>query len=520
MRLAAAIEDRTTDVLVVGSGAAGSVLAYHLAAAGQRVLVVERGKRVRPEQMANDEASRIATLYKDGGAQTNNDADMFVLQGNVVGGSTVLTNGVTLRLPEDVRASLAHDHGWELPAEELAASYARVEDVLNVHVLERHLFSRASHRLADGMRKLGYEAGEFTKGMLRCIGCGYCNVGCHYGRKMDASQTWVPMAEARGAEFLPEVQVLELEHRGGVVHAALCRDLRTEKLFRVRAQRFVLSAGAIATPELLLRSKLGGPRVGRGVSFNAGAIAFAEYPEEVDGHLGDQMCVHHFDPRFVIEQVHNPELSFSLTLPGTFVQHAQRMRRYRRLASAGVLVPTQPVGRVFFGLGARLLPSLFDHAELRFRLPASDLAALRDGLKRLAQFYFASGATRVFVPSHQPLELQSAAEVDRIDGVVRSQTDLTNFGSSHPFGGAAAGEDPRTAPVDPEHRLRGVANLFVCDASVFPRALRVNPMLTIMAVADRAARFLGAGVPPARIEEGPVHEARLRRERARAGASA
>ncbi|MBL8901003.1 MAG: GMC family oxidoreductase N-terminal domain-containing protein, partial [Planctomycetes bacterium] len=326
---------------------------------------------------------------------------------------------------------------------------------------------------------------------------------------------WVPMAEARGAEVLSEVRVVELEHRRGVVCAARCIDLRSGKGFRVRAQRFVLAAGALATPELLLRSKLGGPRVGHGVSFNAGAIAFAEYPEEVDGHLGDQMCVHHFDARFVIEQVHNPELSFALTLPGTFAQHAELMRRYRRLASAGVLVPSQPVGRVFFGLGARLAPALFDHAELRFRLPAGDLAALREGLKTLARVYFASGATRVLVPSRIPLELQSAREIERIDAVIRSQSDLTNFGSSHPFGGAAIGEDARTAPVDPEHRLRGVANLFVCDASIFPRALRVNPMLTIMAVADRAARFLGVEVPQ-HIAEGPVHEARQRRERARA----
>ncbi|MBL8901457.1 MAG: GMC family oxidoreductase N-terminal domain-containing protein, partial [Planctomycetes bacterium] len=236
MRLADSIRDRDVDVLVIGSGAAGSVLAYHLAAAGQRVLIAERGKRVRPEQMPADEASRIATLYKDGGAQMNHDADMFVLQGNVVGGSTVLTNGVTLRLPEDVRASLARDHAWELPADELAASYARVEDVLNVAVMGQHLYSRASHKLAEGLRALGHSPGEFEKGMLRCIGCGYCNVGCHYGRKMDASQTWVPMAEARGAEVLSEVRVVELEHRRGVVCAARCIDLRSGKGFRVRAQ--------------------------------------------------------------------------------------------------------------------------------------------------------------------------------------------------------------------------------------------------------------------------------------------
>lgn len=511
MRMERTIRDREVDFLVVRSGAAGSVLAFHLAAARNRVLVLERGKRVLPDAMPTDEASRIAMLYKDGGAQMNDDANLFVLQGNVVGGSTVLTNGVTLRLPEDVRAALAND-GWELPRHELEASFERVESVLNVAKVERHLYSRASHRLADGMRALGCEPGEFSKGMMRCIGCGFCNVGCHYGRKMDASQTWIPMAETRGAEVLPEAEVVQLEHRGGVIRAALCRDLRTDRLFRVRAQRYVLSGGAIATPSLLLRSKLGNGRVGRGVSFNAGSIAFAEYPDDVDGHHGDQMCVHYSDPRFLIEQVHNPELSFALSLPGTFVQHAERMRRYRRLASAGVIVPTEAVGRVFLGLGARLLPQYFAHADLRFRMPTSDLMALRDGLERLAEFYFASGATRVFVPSAQPLQLQRPEQIARLNEFLRHPSDFTNLGSSHPFGGAAVGVDPRTAPVDLQHRVRGTANLYVCDASVFPRALRVNPMLTIMAVADRAAEFIGGTRPSPRIEEGPAWEMRQKRQ--------
>ena len=79
----------TTEFAVSGSGAGGSVVAYHLAAAGAKVAILERGEWLHPKDLSHDEPEMIARLYKDGGAQTNNDADMFVLQGNCVGGSTV-----------------------------------------------------------------------------------------------------------------------------------------------------------------------------------------------------------------------------------------------------------------------------------------------------------------------------------------------------------------------------------------------------------------------------------------------
>src|SRR5690606_7457409 len=86
--------DIDTRFAVVGSGAGGSVVAWHLARHGEPTVVLERGKWVAPDDMTHDERAMIALLYKDAGAQTNTEADMFLLQGNCVVGSTVLTNAV------------------------------------------------------------------------------------------------------------------------------------------------------------------------------------------------------------------------------------------------------------------------------------------------------------------------------------------------------------------------------------------------------------------------------------------
>lgn len=496
-----------TEFAVVGSGAGGSVVAYHLAAAGARVAVLERGPWLHPKQLSHDEPQMIARLYKDGGAQTNNDADMFVLQGTCVGGSTVLTNSVCFRMPEDVRASFER-HGMPLPAPALARAHRRVESVLGVEALDRAVHNPATAVLADGFDRIGAAHGEFAKAMDQCIGCGYCNVGCRYGRKMDASQTWVPMAIERGAELIPDMEISRIDAARGRVRGLLGRDRRSGEDVRVVAERYVLAGGAINTPELLLRSGLHRGRAGKRTSFNAGGIVFGEFDRPLDGFDGDQMCLHHIDDRFVIEQCQNPPVSLALTLPGFYGEHAARMQRYRNLAALGVLVPTKPTGEVFLGLGYRLFRRLFDHADLRYRMSEDELQAFRDGCKTAARALLAAGATRVYAPCAAPLEIRAPEHVDRIDEGMRGQQDLMGFGSSHPQGGACMGADPARDVVDERFRVRGFEDLFVADGSLFPHSVRVNPMISIMATADLAVGAIGGVTPPDEITEGPAHEAR------------
>lgn len=498
-----------TEFAVVGSGAGGSVVAYHLAASGARVTVLERGPWLHPKDMSHDEPAMIARLYKDGGAQTNNDADMFILQGNCVGGSTVLTNAVCFRMPEDVRRSFA-SNGFDLPADELARAFDRVESVLGVAPLPETLHNPATAVLADGLRRSGAVAGGFHKAMQDCLGCGYCNVGCRYGKKLDAAQTWIPMAVARGADVLADTEITRIEHARGRVLGLHGRHTHTGERVHVVADRYVLAGGAINTPELLLRSGLHRGRAGKRTSFNAGGIVFGEFPQPLDGFAGDQMCVHHLGPRFVIEQIQNPPVSLALTLPGFFGDHAERMLRFRHLAALGVLVPTRPDGEVFLGLGHRLLRRLFDHADIRFRLAPGDLAAYRDGLKTAATAMLAAGAVRVFVPCAAPLVIERPEHVDRIDTAIRDQADLVGFGSSHPQGGACAGREAGRDVVDGRFRVLGLQNLFVADASLFPHSVRVNPMLSIMAVADLAVPHIGGTRPAERIQEGPAFRRRQR----------
>jgi choline dehydrogenase-like flavoprotein len=483
-----------TRFLVIGSGAGGSVLAYQLARRGEPTLLLERGPWLEPKDLDHDELRMLGTLYKDGGTQTNVAGDMFVLQGNVVGGSTVLANGVCFRMPERVRATWA-SQGFEIPAADLAASYARVEAVLGVAPMAERALNPAALPTAAAAERLGLFPGRFRKNLKACNGCGYCNLGCPYGRKMDASRTWVPRAVEHGLAVLARHEARRVVTRRGRVECVIAHDLEKDEPVRIVAERTVLSGGAVNTPELLLRSSLRHQTAGRRTSFNVGSIMIAEMPGDVDAFRGDSMAWYLPGEGFVIEQVHNPPTTFALTLPGGPATHAGRLARYRRLVAAGVLVPTAPRGRVGLGRLRALHPRLGGRARIHFALGAGELAALRRGFDVLARLFFEAGAVRVFPPVHGDLELRGPEDLPRMHAAMRRQGDVHGFGSAHPQGGGTAGADPARSVVDGGFAVRGTAGLYVCDASVFPTSIEVNPQLTVMAVADHAVRAIGGFEP-------------------------
>jgi choline dehydrogenase-like flavoprotein len=494
------------EYVIVGTGAAGPVLAYNLARAGKDVLLLERGPDVPPEKMSQRETDMIARLFKDGGAQMNTACDMFLLQGNCVGGSTTLTNGVCFHFPDDVLDRWEQHHDVVLDRARLAAAQRRVDSVLNVHELERDVFNPGTPLLEAGARKLGLEPRGFRKNFLDCIGCGYCTVGCRYGRKMHSGATWVPMAREKGCRLLTDTEAIAIETGTASVHGLRCRNVETGETFRVTAKRYVLSCGAINSSGLLLKSGIAGEgTVGRWVAFNVGSICFAEFPEPIDAFDGDQMCVW-IDgrPDYVIEQLHNPPASFALTLPLWHREHYDQLDRYRYMTGMGALVATEPSGQVFHPKLPRW------HEEIRFKASAAEMDRMRRGIDTIARVFLASGAKRVIPPCAETLVIEGEKDLAGLPQRFREQKQLSGFGSSHPHGGCRMGTKADNSVVDPEFRVWGFDNLYVCDASVFPTSLGVNPQVPIMAIADYAVHAIAGVEPLGVVEDGPVAEARRR----------
>ena len=475
---AAAVRDGgDAEVVVVGSGAAGAILAHRLAEAGRRVLVLERGPHVDPRDFVEDEVAMYLKLYNEGALQVARDFRFQVLQGMCVGGSTVVNNAVCFDPPPDILAAWERDTGLDRAGVERAT--AEVRRWLRISPADPHVANPAGELFARGAEAagLGGEVSRLEVNIEDCFGCGYCNIGCAFGRKLSMLDTVLPEGQARFGDrlrVLADCRATGIEHDGRGRATAVHAELGGQTL-RIAADTVVVAAGAVGSSWLLGRSGLGGPQVGQELYFNMTSPLTADFEAVMDAHHGLQMS-HLYEPpgeaRFVIETWFNPVATQSLAMPGWFEDHYENMRRYRHMVCGGVLVGTTVPATV---AAAKAGP------EVDFTPSAADLGQVVDGLKLLGRVFLAAGALRVMPATYAWHEFSSPAALDALDDYVRDGSDLL-LTSAHPQGGNALG-----TVVDARFAVRGSPNVHVCDASVFPSSVTVNPQLTVMALAQHGA---------------------------------
>jgi choline dehydrogenase-like flavoprotein len=295
----------------------------------------------------------------------------------------------------------------------------------------------------------------------------------------------LPDAQASGKgklEIIAACEVLKFEGKGGKIKWAL-GEFRNGRRIRIQADRFVLSAGAISSSIVLLRSGIS-KNAGKKVSFNVGSQITAAYPYVVNSHQGLQIS-HYLNIAptrgFIVETWFNPPMFQSTAMPGWFEDHCRNMQRYNKLACGGVLVGSESNAEVrVAGLTGR---------EIRYTPTKRDFDALLDGIKLAGDVFLASGAECVMPNSFAYHELRSPAELDRLNTLVHDTSELA-IGTGHPQGGNVMGTDAKSSVVGPDFRVHGYENLFVCDASVFPSSVGVNPQITVMTLGKYAAPYI------------------------------
>src|SRR3954468_17924907 len=471
------------DVCIVGSGAGGGILAYELAKQGRSVLILERGQYVEPREFGEDEGGMIGRLYADGVMQQTEDWRFTVLQGSCVGGSTTVNNAVCFAPPEEVVSR------WEaIDVPKLYESVGAVESFLRVARQPPGPLnpSGAEYLAAARGRPELAEADVVRANIDGCLGCGYCNIGCKWGHKLSMLETALPWAQRDfpgKVKILSDCEVERVITRSGeskrieVVRAKLADGRNVT----VRAQTYVLSAGAVGSSYVLLQSGVKGVPVGKGFCCNMGAPLTAEFDSPQHAYAGLQIS--HFglpaDPGYAFETWFNPPVSQALNLPGWFEQHFENMRRYDHLMAVGVIVGTGNYGWIS--------KALTGGPGINFTPKPRDLATLSRGLTLLGEILFEAGAKRVMLNAWDYVELGSADELGKLQPVIMNSDNIA-LGTGHPQGGNPIGLNPKTSVVDPDFKVHGYENLHVCDASVFPSALTVNPQLTVMGLAHYAAK--------------------------------
>jgi choline dehydrogenase-like flavoprotein len=395
-----------------------------------------------------------------------------------VGGGTTVNNALCVSPPPAVLDEWA-ERGLERAA--LEAAIGEVRDGLGVSQIRPETTTIAAQRFASAAAELGLPGRmELMDANLTpaCRGTGYCNIGCAYGGKHAALDALLPEAQRRfDLELLPNVEVDRIVVGNGRAAGVGGRHAPSGEQVSIMADEVVVAAGAIGSSWLLQRSGLGGDRVGHGLHFNINSPLTAEFGDVIDSFAGIQMSHAYVapgdPPGYLVETWFNPPATQALAMPGWFDRHFENMDRYRHMACAGVLVGTTTPGRV---RPTRSGP------EIHYTPSAADRARMVEGLRTAGRIWLHAGASRVMPATFAWREYRTPAALAGLDAAITEPGDLL-MTSAHPQGGNALGD-----VVDAEFRVRGTANVFLCDASVFPTSVHVNPQLTVMGMAQYAAR--------------------------------
>jgi choline dehydrogenase-like flavoprotein len=507
------------DVVVVGSGAGGGVIAAELTDAGRSVVVVEAGPFVDETTMPANELDAYDRLYLNHGLLTTWDGSVTMLAGTGVGGGTLVNWMTNIAAPHDVRAEWARNHGLEgIDGAEFEADVAAVESALGV--TPSKVIPPKDQVILRGAAALGWEAAPVRRNATDCGDCGSCPFGCARGAKQSGIRVHLARAHAGGARIVERARVTRVvvEHGRAVgVEARIeGRDgaARGTRRLLVRAPQVVVAAGALRSPAVLLASGLDHPAIGRHLRLHPVPVIAGIFDEPIDMWLGTMQAARSLEfvagdagrNGYAIESAPGHPGLIALALPweGTDA-HADLLRRIRHIGPLIAITRDGGEGRV--------RPTGTGGVRIDYRLDERGVATMRHALVSMARLARAAGARSTlaagtpprwhgrgrFVPGEEP----NAFAV--FEDALRAFDFGPNRGavfSAHQMGTARMGASASDHVCDPAARVRAgpgarggvIGGLYVADGSLFPTGLGVNPQITIMAIARRVARTVAAEV--------------------------
>ncbi|MGH7720826.1 MAG: GMC oxidoreductase [Gemmatimonadaceae bacterium] len=511
------------DTIIIGSGFGGSLIADVLVRAGERVVMIERGDWVpRDERNWGPDGAGLLTPffstetpYEVQGEHGRRITGAFTC----VGGPSVFYGGASLRLREcdfEPSPGITGDSGarWPFGYDELEPFYTMAEQILDVagetgkdptepprsapYPQRAMPLTETSGLVARAAEELGLRPFSLPlainygdgAGRTQCVACSTCDgFACAIGAKNDLAVAVIPRLLRLGLELRERTVAVRLVERNRRVVGVECIDARTGALEMVRGKRIVLSAGAMASPHLLLASGLdalnpGGHIIGRYLLRHHNGLVLGVFrdPPGRPERFHKQVAIHDYyggHPHVAwppgklggLQQLSTPAPSIVRAyVPGGL--HYPLMPVLRRVTGLLVLTEDQPSydNHLWVERGRRDrfgLPQLV----VRHRYSPRDIAASR-ALAREARRILGQAGARLFWMHHLP-----------------------SF--SHAVGTVRAGVDSRTSALDAYCRFRGIDNLYVVDGSFMPSSGGVNPSLTIAANALRVGFHLAGASPPA-----------------------
>jgi choline dehydrogenase-like flavoprotein len=498
------------DVLVIGSGAGGGSVARDLAQAGKRVMVIESGALYDERTFPTRERDAYERLYLDSGFTATDDAHIAILAGGTVGGGTTVNWMTSIPVPDRVRDEWEEQHG--------VTGIASPRFKKDLNEVLREVGAQPSidmppkdAALIRGAEARGWSGERIQINRAECDDCGTCPFGCKRGSKQSTLRLHLPQAMEAGAHLIPDCKAERLIISNGAVRGAVTTHgtrAGTPRTLEIIAPQVVVSGGALRTPLLLRRSGLTHPAIGQNLRLHPVTLAAGIFPEKIEMWRGTMQAAKSEEfiaptedrNGYIIESAPGHPGLLALGIPWTSRDEHQRLMKLApKIAPFLAIVKDDG--------GGRISETRNGFAKIEYRTTPRDERTLRAALGSLVRMAESAGAEEVIAAGSPPIAWRRSDGVEAFEVLERRLTRFDfspNRGtvfSAHQMGTARMGGDPVDHACDPFGRVRSssrpratdphggiIKGLYVADGSLFPTAIGVNPMITILALAKRVAR--------------------------------
>jgi choline dehydrogenase-like flavoprotein len=502
----AATVELDADVVVVGSGAGGGVIAGRLAQAGHDVVVLEAGGYFDESDFNQLELWAYQNLYWRGGATMTADFNVTLQAGATLGGGTTINWTNCLRTRPWVRTEWAIEHGLAgVDGPEFDRHLDEVAKRSSVTV-ECSDLNGPNQRLKDAADALGWAFEVMQRNTDPAsydpISAGYMGFGDQSGSKQGTMKTYLQDAFDAGARILVRTTaqrvLLEDGRAAGVLATYADPTTDATSTVTVRAPQVVVACGALESPALLLRSGIGGPAVGMHLRVHPVVAALGTYAEPQRAWWGpcmtaaiEQFQEHRGGYGFLIEAAHYSPASSAGFVPYlSGAAHKEVMAASAHTSWSIGLVRDHGSGHVTIDEDGQAVPwySITDE---------TDVANLTDAAESLVRAHRAAGAVQIRVIAEGLPTWRAGDDVEAFVATLRTipfRAGGYRVISAHQMGTCRMGTDPTTSVAGPFGELHETRGVWIGDGSAFPTSSGTNPMLSIMALANRTAEAIDAAV--------------------------